>query len=134
MDDSLLVGLAVSSAPNDAEATFDRVTWTAGEAPSSSHEESQEPERPFLESTRNAPLGRRPVKGRVEIRGGFVTIRPGEPGDKWGTTDEGKFVYRELKGGGGIVARLKSFRPADTSDRAGLMMREWRTRTPRAWR
>jgi signal transduction histidine kinase len=122
-DDAVAVGLVVSAAPDDAVATFDHVSWSGNPK---SEESVERPLLPFLEGTHNSPLGKERVRGKVDIRDAGVTIRPGGARDEWAAADEGQFVFRELKSGGEIVARLKSFQSGDPSDKAGLMMRESR--------
>jgi regulation of enolase protein 1 (concanavalin A-like superfamily) len=72
-------------------------------------------------STRD--IGSPAIAGSMTYSSGVYTIK-GAGVDIWGTSDQFRFVYRQITGDVDIVARLKSIQYSDAWAKAGVMIRE----------
>jgi len=70
-----------------------------------------------------AAIGKPRPAGSASYASGSFTVS-GSGADIWGTSDEFRFVYRQLTGDGAVIARVETFQYADPRSKAGVMVRE----------
>ncbi len=71
----------------------------------------------------SADIGNPQLAGSASYTSGTFTVT-GAGVDIWNTSDQFRFVYRQLTGDGVIVARVNTLQQADRWSKAGVMIRE----------